>query len=83
MREEFDEKNLGGKVCKTGFIHYEDYIIKTMFAADCCFHMTIGLSITFHWHGTSVVEERAQYHMSGFFGLNRGTSNILIVVMTM
>ena len=51
-----------------------------MFAADCCFYMTICLSITFHWHGTSVEEERAQYHLSG---LNEGTSNILIVVMTM
>ena len=54
-----------------------------MFAADCCFHMTIGLSITFHRHGTSVVEERAQYQMSGCFSLARGTGNILIVVMTM
>ena len=36
-----------------------------MFAADCCFHMSFGLSITFHRHGTSVREERAQYQMSG------------------
>ena len=54
-----------------------------MFGADCCFHMTIGLSITFHRQGSTVVEERAQYHMSCCFSLTRGTSNILIVVMTM
>ena len=80
MWEEFDEKNLGGKVYKTRFIRYKDYIIKNMFATDCCFHMTIGLSIAFHCHGTSVVEERAQYHMSGYFSLARRTSNILTVV---
>ena len=57
MWEEFNEKNLGGKVCKTRFIHYYDYIIKALFAADYCFHMAIGLSITIHRHGTSVVEE--------------------------
>ena len=44
-----------------------------MFAVDDYFHMTIGLSTTFHWHGTSVVEERAQYHMSGCFSFARGT----------
>ena len=54
-----------------------------MFVADCCFHMRIGLSITFHWHGNAVVEEHAQHHMSGCFSLTKGTSDILIVVMTM
>ena len=44
-----------------------------MFATDCCFHMTIVLSTTFHRHGTSVVEEPAQYQMSGCFSLSRGT----------
>ena len=53
-----------------------------MFAADCCFHMSFGLSITFHRRGTSVGEERAQYQMSGCFSLARGTWNILIVVVT-
>ena len=53
-----------------------------MFATDCCFDITIGLSITFHWHGTSVVEERAQYQMSGCFSFARGTWNVLIVVVT-
>ena len=54
-----------------------------MFAAGWCFHMTIGLSIIFQWHGTSAVEEWAQYYVSGGFSLARGTSNILIVIMTM
>ena len=54
-----------------------------MFVADCYFHMTTGLSITCHWHGTSAVEERAQYQMSGCLSLTRGTLNILIVVMAM
>ena len=35
------KKKLSREVCKTR-------LIKTMFAADCCFHMTIGLSLTFH-----------------------------------
>ena len=83
MWEEFNEKKLGGKVCSTRFIHHKDYIIKTMFAADCCFHMAIGLSITLHRHATSVVEKQAQYQMSGSFGLARGTWNILIAVMDM
>ena len=54
-----------------------------MFAAASCFHMTIGLCITFHSHVTSVVEKQAQYHMSGCFSLARGTLNILIVITTM
>ena len=54
-----------------------------MFAVDCCFHMTIGLFITFHWHGTSVVDDREQNYMSGCFSLARGSSDILIVAMTM
>ena len=53
-----------------------------MFAAAYCFHMAIGLSITIHRHGTSVVEERAQYQMSGCFSFARGTWNVLIVVVT-
>ena len=52
-----------------------------MFAAAYCFHMAIGLSITIHRHGTSVVEERAQYQMSGCSSLARGTWNIRTAVV--
>ena len=46
-------------------------------------NMTLGLSITFHSHGTLLAEQPAQYHRSGSFSLARGTSNIVISVMAM
>ena len=58
-------KNLVKKIWLVKCVRLGLYIIKTTFATDCYFHMTIGLSITFYWHGTSAVEEQAQYHMSG------------------
>ena len=45
--------------------------------------MAIGLFITFHWHGTSLVEERAQYHKNDGFSLTSVTSSILIAVIAM
>ena len=45
--------------------------------------MTIGLFITFRWHGTSLVEEQAQYHKNDGFSLASVTSSILIAVRAM
>ena len=43
-------------------------------------NIAIDLSITFHWHGISLLEERGQYHRSDGFRLARGTSDKLIAM---
>ena len=62
---------------------YLYYVCSWLLFSYVLLNMTIGLSITFHSHDTSLVEERAQYHRSGDFSLARGTSDILIAIIVM
>ena len=70
-------------VAKHKSMWYLDYVCSLLFFSYVLLNMTIGLSITFHLYGTSLVEEQGPFHRNHGFSRTRVTLNIFTAVIAL